>query len=714
MDVANSKITFSYPLSQSPILEQEPFETAPGPLSEPAYTFDIDENVAGMFMLDIRNLLFHDTFEGSLVHEVAPAAFENLVNHVDISQMEIIRDSVTDNQNFNPLYTLVDPDIIVYGDNDRVVAATNNTPGDLLKDSQRYIVNSAITINADMKKLPQNNPNVSYLDLANLSQDQLADATRTGTIHELENIDLNGVRVITFTDDYAKRLKSGEFAYTVKMTVTNKISDYLIQIFGNLKSSIEQNRITLLDSYKEENYDFQNNKFKNSYIDAMNQAYGFSGADITSASTNAPWVVGIYHYREVSALMSSTPVDILSLINSLAPSTTDQNSLQRVIRAMESLLENVLRRYNYNDSELYEGNFDSRAGTQGSINRKKTFTIEKTFKKTIQTDNADKMGYSFFDADGSGIQNINKKLFSQRATEEFNKFFNSAPSRGDLGLPSLTSAEQKDLRDVRNNMFSYLTPTEIRAGSERMKIDGSDRSFDLSFANRLELQKGSRGTKARKGLTRRSSLRSGFQFGAPKQFRRSSKDEKYVRSSDYLGGNSLFNISELQQLANIEEQSKFEEQQNINMLASIQVDKRRSSGKVPSLKGFKQMPRDRKKIKGLPLQLKSLILSNSKSTKSDFGDYDIFEDPNTRSAAGINFTKIRQVEYLKGFDIQSGLNMINSPTWALLDKEALDNLEGKKLVCRLQPYTNDYYDISDDPDDIKDYNGIFTIDGERI
>ncbi len=271
VDIANPKIFFSFAEAMSPIIEQEELESGnqalspitqqeelesgnqalspitqqeylPIAVSEPYYTFDIDETVGGVFMLDVRNILFNDTFEGSLVHEVAPSAFENLTNYVDISKMELVRDSVVDNQKFNELYTLVDPDEIMYGDNDRIVAITQNAPGDLLQDSQRYVIDNKISVNVDINKLPLSNPNVSFLDLENLSQEQLAGASRTGCIQEIDSTMLNGVRMISFTDEHIKRLKGGEFAYTVKLTITNRISDYMIELFSSFKDAIELNR----------------------------------------------------------------------------------------------------------------------------------------------------------------------------------------------------------------------------------------------------------------------------------------------------------------------------------------------------------------------------------------------------------------------------------------------------------------------------------------
>ena len=249
-------------------------------------------------------------------------------------------------------------------------------------------------------------------------------------------------------------------------------------------------------------------------------------------------------------------------------------------------------------------------------------------------------------------------------------------------------------------------------------IDGSDSSFDIEFSSRLQLQKKEKGRnfsrKGKRDLFRRSSARSGFKFDPPKKFKNTStKDEVYVKASEYLSKKSKFEKLDIKSLSKTKGSSKFAEDQNINILSSISNDKNRSSGKITSINNFKVFPKKKMVLKKTPMQIKALILSDSSSTKSNFGDYDVLADPNTRQAVVNNFTKIRQIEYLKGYSNANGLNLVSEPIWELLDKEVLDNIGNKKLFCRLKTYTNEFYDIAEDPDDIKDYNEIFIIDGEQ-
>jgi hypothetical protein len=685
-------------------------------ISEPDYYFTESDIVGAYVAMDIRNILYNETFEGPLVYDVAPQVFDQLVNFVDISQIEIVRDRVSQQTILNPLYSIADPDLIVYDDNDKIVATTRNNYGEALKSSQRYLLDNKIAVNVDINKLPDTKDDLSILDLNNLAKDQLSEATRTGTIHEVENIQLNGVRMINFTDEYITALKGGKYKHTIRLTCTNKIPDVMIQRFRDLKVSIEQNRKTLLDSAATSNYDFQNNKFKQPYITAADDLYQLNTPNDSGSPESAPWIDGVVKFSLVKELLTTEPVNATSMLNNLAPATATQDSLSDTIAMMEKILEDTMLRYNYSEADVYEGNFDSRRGTSGASNSKRVFKVEKVFKKTINTDLMDKMGYKFF-GDALAESNVlSRGQMFDRGTKEYNKFFSAIPNNSDVNDLNITDEQKQELRDIRQNLFSYLTPVEIVAGSERKVIDGSDSSFDVQFSSRLELQKTERsrglGSKGKFDLFRRGSIRNGLQFDKPKKSgRKSTKDEEFVKSSDYLGTNSKFNNPSVNKIIKGLLSSDTTQNENIKLLSSVGQDKKRSSGKIPSLQNFRSFPKKSGALRKTPIQIKALILSNSNSTKSNFGEYDVLADPSTRQSVINNFTKIRQIEYLTGYGNAAGLNIINEMNWELLNKEVLDNLGSQKLICRLKTYTDEYYDIADDPEDIKDYNEVFIIDG---
>ena len=105
-------------------------------------------------------------------------------------------------------------------------------------------------------------------------------------------------------------------------------------------------------------------------------------------------------------------------------------------------------------------------------------------------------------------------------------------------------------------------------------------------------------------------------------------------------------------------------------------------------------------------------MGNSVASRNNFDEYDIFLDPMVREAAEINYTKIRMVEYLSGYEQVNNLNLLANPIWKLMDEEAFNSIGNNRVICRVTPYINDYYDLADDQADFKDYNTIFIISGE--
>jgi len=126
----------------------------------------------------------------------------------------------------------------------------------------------------------------------------------------------------------------------------------------------------------------------------------------------------------------------------------------------------------------------------------------------------------------------------------------------------------------------------------------------------------------------------------------------------------------------------------------------------------KEFNRSTKRTAKLPLSIKALAFNGSRSAKVNFDDFDALANTVTRDAVQMNYTKIRKVEYLEGYEIYDGLVLLNQPIWEEVDGEVLDNLETGFICCRLQPYSNDFYDIVDE-EDFKDYNSMFIIKGEE-
>jgi hypothetical protein len=114
----------------------------------------------------------------------------------------------------------------------------------------------------------------------------------------------------------------------------------------------------------------------------------------------------------------------------------------------------------------------------------------------------------------------------------------------------------------------------------------------------------------------------------------------------------------------------------------------------------------------LPNQLKSLIVAqdpNKRSTFSptpgikpeiiDFINQDPFSNPKVSNTAKNLFENLVVVQYLNGYEQnENGQMSIKDDNWKILTKNIFDDarLSGKKLFCRLIPYSSPRFNIKYD------------------
>ena len=723
ISIPNTKVNSLSAEDQVPVSNNGNLQT-PDFLSEPEYSFSLDEDVACTFALDIKNLFLNNVYEAKVLYDANPSAFEDYIKYIDLSMVEIQRDPVEPIEALNKLFSPVDPKNVKYDDNDRIVVRTNNSMGEPLKPMSRFVLQNYETqeaINVDYNSLPQDVKSSGLLNLENLSKNNLEDAKKTGAIEEIVNAGVN-VRLISFTDYSIKNLKGGEYKYSLKMVFVNKLSEIINSKLLNLMTAISELEKYAISAQYANNYDFANNQFKNNFIDRINAFYNLNEG-MTNSSMDSPWMKAVNAYRAVYSLLNNKPFDVVVLMNNLAPQTATQQTIETTIKLMKESLNNSLKSFNYSETALYSQASGKRIGVGSSSPSKKTFTVERGLNKTITTGMIDGSGYSYFDIKHNSVPVITKAAYQERANAEMNKYFNSMPSVNQLDDEQMGNEEKKDLSNIQENKYSYFTPMEIRAGLETKKFGLGRNSFDIGFANRLKIARATKfdspqasqgkfRNKSRKNMFRKASELSGFQFNKPQKFRPPKDKKVSSRVDEYVGTDSNFNNLETTGLETTSDMSRFDEDQNINILSSIHGDRRRPSGRVPSMKNFKQLPNNKKRIRNLPLQIKSLIMGNSVASRNNFDEYDIFLDPMAREAAEINYTKIRMVEYLSGYEQVNNLNLLANPIWKLMDEEAFNSIGNNRVICRVTPYINDYYDLADDQVDFKDYNTIFIISGE--
>ncbi len=114
-------------------------------------------------------------------------------------------------------------------------------------------------------------------------------------------------------------------------------------------------------------------------------------------------------------------------------------------------------------------------------------------------------------------------------------------------------------------------------------------------------------------------------------------------------------------------------------------------------------PSIQSKIKALPNQIKSLMLQGNGDARVRHKWSNIIgEDPSQnvyyKAAFALNYTNLKQVEYLAGFEYgKTGFApsnpMIRRPIWKVLDANVYTAAINKKLLCRLKTYSKPEFGI---------------------
>jgi len=687
-------------------------------VSEIEYSVDNEENLNAVFAVDTTNVLLNNFEMAKKLFIANPEKFSKASENMSLKQITIYRDS-SENLDFssNGLNTPIENNNINFQQDDRVVVRTANRLGDKIKPSTRFLLSNAFEVNVDPRTIPQTSATASYLDLKNISAEQLSDAEITGDISEISFPEHN-VRLISFSDYKLKTLRGGEYVYSFELTIENHIFDYIKNILLYSADAIAQVKKYMVSIDNHKRYNYFIDKVKPDAAEAIKNSF-------TSEPKRAPWVKATVAWESLTSLMSTDSVDRQAVMKYFHPTNNNLTTISTGIERLEKLFRNTIRHYNLSESVLFSEGSSKRFG--GGAQRKSIIRTQYTFRKNFDTDDLDGMGYDYFSRNVRGLMNLKSNVMQRRAEREASRFLNGRPKAGDFKADRLTPDQKSELTSISENVFSYLTPRRIVSGDENRDLE-SDHGFEASFFQRLSLKKTMKRKnrkhpgkkkrnirrkklKGRMNLLRAASHRLGIVLESSTQDQKEA-EEFLVSSEEYLGEASAFNILEGKSLTLKQQMTDFVVEEDSKMLSSFATSKAESASSAElSAQKFNKIPASLPKgeLKRIPMQLKALMTVNPKRTKLNMGAHDSFRDPNTKSAASTIFTKIREVQFLSSFmKTESGLNMLNKPNWKLLDRTSFDNMPTHGYYCRLMPYTNDFYDIKDD-EDIKDYNRVFKI-----
>lgn len=730
--VQNTKINYK---KYSEMIEEEPFSLeSMGAFSEVELSYDNKENVTMMFFFDNSIASINNFEESRLLYMYNPEKFNELQDVIDITNISIQREMLKkENQMQNRLYTRIENKQNDYlnNKNDKIVVRMHSTENNVSNSMERYLFDNTMELNLDFDSLPESLENPTNVSTLNISKESLKDALLTGRIEKMPS-SVKNVDMYAFTDFYATKLKGTEYIYTIQITAKDKIKDYIIDKLKALRSSIlEMEKYYILIDRKQ-NYDYILDRPKLKFVDLLNNNYGFIQGSTTA--TEAPWIKSIVDYTEVSSLLSNEEVNINQMLQNIAPTTGNLQSISSTIEEMKKLLNLAFSKYSLSESHLFsEGNTVMSGGSMGGGERNSIVKINHEFRTIVNTAELDLQGFDYIKSNQRGLQKINKLDFETRAEQERKKFFIESPSFKNMNVEGATKEDISELSKIEEHKYSYLTPQRIKAGGLKKDLDGLESSFEVSFYHKLNLVREVKKTaikrKEYKNIDQMISELTNtlnITLAPPIPSAYTENRKKYIDSKGITGEQSDFQTREDESKKLGRETHPRTKTENIKIFSSVIQDKKIKREKLTNWERVQKISKrdglkvkrhsyNRQPLKKVPLQIKAMMLRGTKVVKpfmtTSTGDLiDVFADPATRSAAEIFFTKIRKVEVFSGFETVNGINILKKPIWQLMDKNLYESISSD-AVCRLTVYSDDFYEINDD-DAIKDYNTLFIIEGE--
>lgn len=505
----------------------------------------------------------------------------------------------------------------------------------------------------------------------------------------------------------------GEYLYTMEvfvedaflLHVTDVLRD-LQQFHGNL-----QNYYNEITSGKEFNYD--SNKISRNFVKKVFSDYGVVLSDnlmpidfenSKKGLKNSFFVKGIDHIIDASKLLGFN-IDINNFLNKIHPIHATPTTISMAIADVEKISRKIISYYKIPVKKNSSYTAGASLGTKSS----KNFLVIKNKTKLepyVKKESAP-IKYKFIKLkSNSKLPIISKEMFTRRANQEVSKFFKGSISDSSKLLKDLPKPIRSELSNIEKDKYLHFTPESIKVGE--VEFDTSQFDIDKTKPELFQTIQISRKSK---------ELSSDPQLVSKLLIDSLTQDEvvEPLNASEFFGDNSpltkdIFRTIKKQPLLLMKNKKTLD-------TISFHLFAKKDRQKRLSLKDFDPKNRDNKlllslkkgavKPKNVPIQIRSLLISESSQVKNNFikDKVDIFSDPKTNEIAHQNFTNIRKVQYLDRFHTnKDGTFDLSRPIFKDLDGTGFEKIKSTTKLCILtKPSENgieseleDDFDSTDD------------------
>ena len=366
------------------------------------------------------------------------------------------------------------------------------------------------------------------------------------------------------------------------------------------------------------------------------------------------------------------------------PTFATKKSTRLFLSKFTTVYQQYVKSYNLTKSTYLDPN--NRKGTKPNDNP--TIKFRKQFKETISYKHKNTC-LEYLEIIDSVFPTITSKQLSKIAQRQTNRYFKNKPSFSGTSLSRIASPDLLDaFKDYQENLISYLNPISIQKENKKLNVENYSTIDKDSLNDMLGVSDSAVVEKIQLKIVKKP----------PKLLQVEQKTTKKVKEN--LGKDSKFkkiNKSDFEETVasrvSNKTRQKFKKSRKHKLKKNMFMIKNRETLSV--------LESNKKKIKSMPLSLKSVYVSDSSNVRSDFikeKDSALDEASNTNSFRVAYQTPIK-IEFVSNLvKDKNNQKIINLQEWGLLTQKAFFSLR-HPVVCRMS-----YLELQGITDPLKKFN----------
>ena len=621
-------------------------------------SYSSDTDINAMFMLNVKTLLKNHTKYGSFLNRASSGVVSRILQNFKINLMTIQRQRIKVYNQSTRLRSKKQSTQSVFSRKNIVKSYDING---ILRNSTRLEKNGSYdVVESDLRSNvaePNRKKNEIFLE-------QLPDYKKISMIQELFFQYGEEIRTFQFNDYELTSNTPGKYKYKVDLQFSDPVYSFLFSITRAMKQDISViKRYTSLSS---------------------------RGRDLTTVGINIQPLIDSYvnYYSYVYELSEREKTKLsFKMFALLNPKTATLQSTKSFESKYQNLYAEFLVFLDFDAEKTYSKK--ERVSIMSKNQTTSRILIDKTFDKIIEpASNA--VGFAYMDRSKKSSMKIYTKLdIENRANEETENNYVGQPS---TSSPDFEDSTNTGVNDLATTKTAYYTPSLMGVGKTSFKM-GRDANAPFDPLNTGLGQIAPQVSPFGKNTS--SSKPSDITVKEPSVPQQDAEDtgETYVDSSDIIGSNQAFvSYTDVVDSYNVVEGKTGSNQRVDDTLTGYQNNRTF----LATLTAAKLLSGD--EAANLPNQLKAVLNGQSPATRTDYvtSGTDLLADPKTKNYYELNNFSVQELVYVDSFEQDNNNNiLLNKPVYKSM---LLSNfqLTSKPVICFLQSYTNNKFNITDE------------------